>query len=83
MHRKDRDFRGVNEEILALENRFRFLSDDKLRAEQDQRARLERTTDDVCDTRKQIEEMKHHIGQKSHEQAKIQVEQNRLRVLLE
>ena len=61
---QDRDYRGVNDEIFAMENRFRMLSDDKARSEHENRSRLDRSMDDIADARKQLDDLKFLLCEK-------------------
>jgi hypothetical protein len=61
---QDRDYKGVNSEIINMENRYKMLSDDKVRADMEQRARLDRDMDEVSDIRKQIEDLKYLLSEK-------------------
>jgi len=47
LRNQDRDYRGVNDEIFAMENRIRMLSDDKARSEHENRERLNRNSDEI------------------------------------
>ena len=61
---QDRDYRGVNEEIDVTEGRYKHLSDDKVRSELEQRARLNRDMDEIADLRKQIDDLKFLLSEK-------------------
>jgi hypothetical protein len=52
LRNQNRDYRGVNDEIFSMENRYRLLCDDKARAEFENRARLDRAADDIAEARK-------------------------------
>lgn len=41
-----------------MENRYRMLSDDKARSEQEARLRLDRGCDEIADARRTLEELK-------------------------
>lgn len=47
-----------------MENRYRMLSDDKARAEQENRARLDRGSDEISDARKQLDDLKYLLQDK-------------------
>ena len=46
------------------EGRYRHLSDDKVRSELEQRARLNRDMDEIADLRKQIDDLKFLLSEK-------------------
>ena len=46
---QERDYRGVNDEIFSMENRYKLLSEEKVRSEMEGRARLDRGMDDIAD----------------------------------
>ena len=54
----------MNDEIFAMENRYRMLSDDKARAEHENRERLNRAADEISDARKQLEDLKFLLSDK-------------------
>lgn len=54
----------MNDEIFAMENRYRMLSDDKARSEHENRARLERASDEILDARKQLDDLKFLLSEK-------------------
>lgn len=58
LRNQDRDYRGVNNEILAMEGRYRMLADDKARAEHEHRDRLNIAGDEIGMARKNLEELK-------------------------
>lgn len=64
LRNQDRDYRGVNDEIFAMENRYRMLSDDKARTEHENRARLDRGADELADARKQLEDLRYLLSEK-------------------
>ena len=66
-----------------MENRYRMLSDDRLRSEHDNRGRLDRTADEIGDNRKQLEDLKFMLGEKTRENADLNNEAGRNRVLLD
>jgi hypothetical protein len=61
---QDRDYKGVTDEIHVTEGRYRHLSDDKVRSELEQRARLNRDMDEIADLRKQIDDLKFLLSEK-------------------
>jgi chromosome segregation ATPase len=65
LRNQDRDYRGVNDEIFAMENRYRMLSDDKARSEHENRLRLDRAVDEIQEARRQLEELKYTLSEKS------------------
>lgn len=65
LRNQERDYRGVNDEIFAMENRYRMLSDDKARAEHENRERINRAADEISDARKQLEDLKFLLSDKT------------------
>ena len=51
---QERDYRGVNDEIFSMENRYKLLSEEKVRSEMEGRSRLDRGMDEIAECRKQI-----------------------------
>jgi hypothetical protein len=49
---QDRDYKGVNDDIINTENRYKMTSDDKVRADMEHRSRLDRDMDEISDMRK-------------------------------
>ncbi len=47
LRNQDRDYRGVNDEIFAMENRYRMLTDDKARGEHENRLKLDRAIEEI------------------------------------
>lgn len=47
-----------------MENRYRMLADDKARSEHENRARLDRGSDEINDARKQLDDLKFLFGEK-------------------
>ena len=47
-----------------MENRYRMLSDDKARAEHENRARLDHVSNDIAEARRQMEDLKHLLNEK-------------------
>ena len=64
LRNQDRDYRGVNDEIFAMENRYRMLSDDNARSEHENRERMDRGADEISDARKQLEDLKFLLSDK-------------------
>ncbi len=48
-----------------MENRYRMLSDDKARSEHENRLRLDRAVDEIQNARRQLEELKYLLAEKS------------------
>jgi hypothetical protein len=61
---QDRDTRAVHEEIISKENKYKMVSDDKIRGDLENRARLDRDVDEINDVRKQIDELKYLLSEK-------------------
>ena len=61
---QDRDARVVHDEIISTENKYKMVSDDKVRGDLENRARLDRDMDEIHDVRKQIEELKFLLSEK-------------------
>lgn len=64
LRNQDRDYRGVSDEIYAMENRIRMLQDDKARSDHDNRERLNRNADEISDARRQLEDLKFLLSDK-------------------
>lgn len=47
-----------------MENRYRMLHDDKHRGEHENRARLERASDEIAESRKQLEDLKYLLQER-------------------
>jgi hypothetical protein len=62
---QERDYRGVNDEIFSMDNRYKLLSEEKVRSEMEGRARLDRGMDEIADCRKQVEDLKYTLSEKS------------------
>jgi chromosome segregation ATPase len=82
LRNQKRDYCGINNEIYSLENRYRLLSDDKGRSEHDSRLNIDRQCGDVCDQRRQLEELKFLVAEKSKLGYGIADELNRSKQLL-
>lgn len=61
---QDRDTRAVHDEIISTENKYKMVSDDKVRGDLENRARLDRDMDEIHDVRKQIDELKYLLQEK-------------------
>ena len=61
---QERDYKGVTDEIHVTEGRYRMLSDDKVRSELEQRARLNRDMDEIADLRKRVDDLKFLLCEK-------------------
>lgn len=68
---QERDYRAVNDEIFSMENRFKLLSEEKVRSEMEGRARLDRGMDEIAECRKQIEDLKYMLSEKSRQHMEI------------
>ena len=49
---QQRDYVGVNDEIFSMDNRFKLLSEEKVRSEMEGRSKLDRGLDEIADYRK-------------------------------
>lgn len=47
-----------------MENRYKILSDDKVRSDIEQRARVNRDMDEIADLRKQLDDLKYLLAEK-------------------
>lgn len=83
LRNQDRDYRGVSDEIFAMENRYRMLSDDKARGEMEHRQRLDRGADEIADARKQLDDLKFLLQDKTRQHAELTDEQARAKRLLD
>jgi hypothetical protein len=54
---QERDYRGVNDEIINTENRYKHVADDKMRADIESRGRLDRDADEITDLRRQLDDL--------------------------
>lgn len=71
---QDRDTRAVHDEIISTENKYKMVSDDKVRGDLENRARLDRDMDEIHDVRKQIDELKYLLSEKSKQNMDLQDE---------
>lgn len=62
---QERDYSGVNNDIFSMENRYKLLSEEKVRSEMEGRQRLDRGMDEIAESRKQIEDLKYMLSEKS------------------
>lgn len=80
---QDRDYRGVNDEIFSMENRYKMLSDDRERSECENRSRLDRGMDEIADNRRTLEDLKHLLQEKSKHNLDLTDELQRSKRLLD
>jgi hypothetical protein len=80
---QERDYNGVNNEIFSMENRYRMLSDDKIRSEMENRSRVDRGMDEIADNRKQQEDLKYLLSEKSKQNMDLQDELQRSKRMLD
>jgi hypothetical protein len=66
-----------------MENRYRMLSDDKGRTEHENRLRLDRAVDEIQDARRQLEELKYLLSEKSKQNCDLVDEMNRSKRILD
>ena len=48
-----------------MENRYKLLSEEKVRSEMEGRARLDRGMDEIAECRKQVEDLRYMLSEKS------------------
>lgn len=48
-----------------MENRYKLLAEEKVRSEMEGRSRLDRGMEEISDSRKQIEDLKYMMSEKS------------------
>ena len=80
---QERDYRGVNDEIFSMENRYKLLSEEKVRSEMEGRARLDRGMDEIADCRKQVEDLKYMMSEKQRQNMELQDELQRSKRVLD
>jgi regulator of replication initiation timing len=80
---QERDYRGVNDDIFSMQNRYKLLSEEKVRSEMEGRSRLDRGTDEIGETRKQIEDLKYMLSEKSRQNMELQDELSRSKRVLD
>lgn len=66
-----------------MENRYRMLSDDKARSEHDHRLKLDRAVDDIQNARRQLEELKYHLSEKTKQNCDLIDEISRCKRVLD
>ena len=66
-----------------MENRYKLLSEEKVRSEMEGRARLDRGMDDIADARKQVEDLKYMLSEKSRQNMELQDELARSKRVLD
>lgn len=80
---QERDYRGVNDEIFSMDNRYKLMSEEKVRSEMEGRARLDRDMDEIADCRKQVEDLKYMLSDKSRKNMELQDELGRSKRVLD
>ena len=80
---QERDYRGVNDDIFSMENRYKLLSEEKVRSEMEGRNRLDRGMDEIAECRKQIEDLKYMLSEKSRQNMELQDELARSKRVLD
>lgn len=60
-----------------------MLSDDKAKSEHENRGRLDHASDEITDSRKQLEDLKYMLNEKSRENCDLTNEASRLKGLLD
>lgn len=66
-----------------MENRYKLLSEEKVRSEMEGRNRLDRGMDDIADSRKQVEDLKYMLSEKSRQNMELQDELARSKRVLD
>ena len=66
-----------------MENRYKLLSEEKVRGEMEGRARLDRGMDEIADCRKQVEDLKYMLSEKSRQNMELQDELGRSKRVLD
>lgn len=66
-----------------MENRYKLLSEEKVRSEMEGRARLDRGMDEIADSRKQVEDLKYMLSEKSRQNMELQDELARSKRVLD
>ena len=79
----ERDYRGVNDEIFSMENRCRLLNEEKVRSDVEGRARLDRGLDEIGAARKEVEDLKFMLNEKTRQNLELQDELARNKRLLD
>jgi hypothetical protein len=66
-----------------MENRYKLLSEEKVRSEMEGRQRLDRGMDEIAECRKQIEDLKYMLSEKSRQNMELQDELARSKRVLD
>ena len=66
-----------------MENRYKLLSEEKVRSEMEGRARLDRGMDEIADYRKQQEDLKYMMSEKTRQNMELQDELQRSKRVLD
>lgn len=66
-----------------MENRYKLLSEEKVRSEMEGRARLDRGMDEIADCRKQVEDLKYMMSEKQRQNMELQDELQRSKRVLD
>ena len=66
-----------------MDNRYKLLSEEKVRSEMEGRARLDRGMDEIADCRKQVEDLKYMLSDKSRQNMELQDELMRSKRVLD
>jgi predicted nucleic acid-binding Zn-ribbon protein len=83
LRNQERDYRGVNDDIFSMNNRYKLLSEEKVRSEMEGRNRLDRGTDEIAECRKQVEDLKYMLSEKSRQNMELQDELARAKRVLD
>ena len=83
LRNQNRNYKGINDEIFNMENRYRMTNDDKLRGEHEARNRLDRGTEEVGEAKRSLEELKYLVTEKTKLQCGLMDELARAKRLLE
>lgn len=66
-----------------MENRYKLLSEEKVRTEMEGRSRLDRGMDEIADCRKQVEDLKYMLSEKNRQNMELQDELSRSKRVLD
>jgi len=66
-----------------MQNRYKLLSEEKVRSEMEGRHRLDRGTDEIAECRKQVEDLKYMLSEKSRQNMELQDENSRSKRVLD
>ena len=66
-----------------MENRHKLLMEEKVRSEMEGRARLDRGMDEISESRKQIEDLKYMLSEKSRQNMELVDELGRSKRVLD